>query len=121
MRQVRAALHERRGASCRERPDGGVPERVRRVHAVITVAGDVWDVRARTSNEVVVRLNDGRLAAIPLDELSTAPRALREGRPGHLIPEDPRDAGLLPVTLTIEQTEPVHLLANESRQALQRV
>ena len=40
---------------------------------------------------------------------------------GHLIPEDPRDAGLLPVKLTIEEVEPAHLLANEARSHLRRV
>ena len=39
----------------------------------------------------------------------------------HLIPEDPRDAGLLPVDLTIEEVEPAHLLANEARGELRRV
>lgn len=39
----------------------------------------------------------------------------------HLIPEDPRDAGLLPVELTIEEVEPAHLLANEARRELRRV
>jgi hypothetical protein len=39
----------------------------------------------------------------------------------HLIAEDPRDAGLLPVELTIEEVEPAHLLANEARSELRRV
>jgi hypothetical protein len=36
----------------------------------------------------------------------------------HLIPEDPRDAGLPPVELTIEDVEPAHALANDARDAL---
>ncbi len=39
----------------------------------------------------------------------------------HLIPEDPADAGLPFVTLTIEEVEPAHLLANEARSGLRRV
>ena len=39
----------------------------------------------------------------------------------HLIPKDARDAGLLPVELTIEAVEPAHLLANEARRELRRV
>ena len=35
-----------------------------------------------------------------------------------LIPEDPRDAGLPPVELTIEDVEPAHALANDARDAL---
>lgn len=38
-----------------------------------------------------------------------------------LIPEDPREAGLPPVELTIEEIEPAHLLANEARSELRRV
>jgi hypothetical protein len=37
-----------------------------------------------------------------------------------LIPEDPRDAGLPPVDVTIEEVEPARLLANESREELRR-
>jgi hypothetical protein len=40
---------------------------------------------------------------------------------GHgLIPADPRDAGLPPVELPIEEVEPAHLLANDSRDELRR-
>ena len=38
-----------------------------------------------------------------------------------LIPEDPRDAALPPVELTVEEVEPAHLLANEARRELRRV
>jgi hypothetical protein len=38
----------------------------------------------------------------------------------HLIPEDPRDAGLPPVELPIEDVEPAHVLANDSRDDLRR-
>lgn len=37
-----------------------------------------------------------------------------------LIPEDARDAGLLPVEVNIGQAEPAHLLANEARDELRR-
>ncbi len=39
----------------------------------------------------------------------------------HLIPEDPRHAGLPAVELTIEEVEPAHLLANEARRELRRL
>jgi hypothetical protein len=38
-----------------------------------------------------------------------------------LIPENPRDAGLSPEELTVEEVEPAHLLANEARTELRRV
>jgi hypothetical protein len=37
-----------------------------------------------------------------------------------LVPEEPRDAGLPPVEVTIEEVEPERLLANDSRDALRR-
>jgi len=37
-----------------------------------------------------------------------------------LIPEDPRDVGLPPVDVTIEEVEPAHLLANDARDELRR-
>ena len=40
---------------------------------------------------------------------------------GHLIPEDPADAGLAPVELEIEGVEPAHVLANDARDALRRL
>jgi hypothetical protein len=38
--------------------------------------------------------------------------------PDGLVPEDPRDAGLPPATLDIEEVEPAHELANDARQRL---
>jgi hypothetical protein len=43
----------------------------------------------------------------------------RPPTPDGLEPEDPRDAGLPPATLDIEEVEPAHELANQARSRLQ--
>ena len=45
----------------------------------------------------------------------------RDRTTADLIPEGPRDAGLPPEKLTIEEIEPAHLLANEARGDLRRL
>lgn len=95
------------------------PTRQRDKAAVARIAGYVWDLRARAISEVVVRLHDGRLRALSWHERGTPPRLRRRiWDDGTLIPEDPRDAGLLPVELNLEDLEPAHLLANEAREEL---
>lgn len=100
-----------------ERPTRGA--RVRGGRGGRDVAGYVWDVASRAVSHVVLHRRDGRLVALSHDELDRMPGLGRSTPTGSgLVPEDPREAGLVPVEVHLEQVEPVHLLANEARAEL---